>query len=200
MRVFVFQKNWIGRRYSLTDNHGSAAGLSSKFTQCTFEFSHNTQSWQHWHLIQVHQKYSRKEKEVIFSQKPNKNIYTRLFGGKWYLLYTIHKDFQKKITSFSFFKYFDAFELDVNVVNFVYYGKTRLTDPRGRHECTAPSGIQILSFSCSFRKKNLQNSRLARPLWELPPPPPQENRGSTTGIFPYLNIQVSQNWAFLGLA
>ena len=23
----------------------------------------------------------------------------------------------------SFFKYFDAFELDVNVVNFVYYGK-----------------------------------------------------------------------------
>ena len=30
------------------------------------------------------------------------------------------------MTSFSFFKYFDAFELDVNVVNFVYYGKTRL--------------------------------------------------------------------------
>ena len=29
------------------------------------------------------------------------------------------------MTSFSFFKYFDAFELDVNVVNFVYYGKTR---------------------------------------------------------------------------
>ena len=30
------------------------------------------------------------------------------------------------MTSFSFFKYFDAFELDVNVVNFVYYGKTRV--------------------------------------------------------------------------
>ena len=28
--------------------------------------------------------------------------------------------------SCSFFKYFDVFELDVNVVNFVYYGKTRL--------------------------------------------------------------------------
>ena len=28
--------------------------------------------------------------------------------------------------SFSFFKYFDAFELDVNVDNFVYYGKNRL--------------------------------------------------------------------------
>ena len=27
------------------------------------------------------------------------------------------------MTSFSFFKYFDAFELDVNIVNFVYYGK-----------------------------------------------------------------------------
>ena len=27
------------------------------------------------------------------------------------------------MTSFSFFKYFDAFELDVNVVNFVYYGE-----------------------------------------------------------------------------
>ena len=31
------------------------------------------------------------------------------------------------MTSFSFFKYFDAFELDVNVVNFVYYGKTWIT-------------------------------------------------------------------------
>ena len=30
------------------------------------------------------------------------------------------------MTSFSFCKYFDAFELDVNVVNFVYYGKTRI--------------------------------------------------------------------------
>ena len=39
------------------------------------EFSHNTQSWQHWHLIQMHQKHSRKEKEVIFSQNPYKNIH-----------------------------------------------------------------------------------------------------------------------------
>ena len=29
------------------------------------------------------------------------------------------------MTSFSFFKYFDAFELGVIFVNFVYYGKTR---------------------------------------------------------------------------
>ena len=38
----------------------------------------------------------------------------------------MHKDFLKKMTSFSFFKYFDAFELDVNIVKFVYYGKTRM--------------------------------------------------------------------------
>ena len=31
------------------------------------------------------------------------------------------------MTSFLFFKYFDAFELDVNVVNFVFYGKTRMS-------------------------------------------------------------------------
>ena len=65
-------------------------------------------------------------KKKSFSPKILIKIYTRLFGGKLYLLFIIHKDFHKKITSFSFFKYFDAFELDVNVVNFVYYGKTRL--------------------------------------------------------------------------
>ena len=32
------------------------------------------------------------------------------------------------MTSFSFFKYFDAFELDVNVVNFVYYRKIWLKE------------------------------------------------------------------------
>ena len=32
------------------------------------------------------------------------------------------------MTSFSFFKYFDAFELDVNVVNFVYYEETRMNN------------------------------------------------------------------------
>ena len=37
-----------------------------------------------------------------------------------------------------------------------------------------PPGVQILSFSCSFR----QNNRLAHPLWELAPP--QENPGSAT--------------------
>ena len=33
---------------------------------------------------------------------------------------------REKITSFSFLDIFDAFELDVNVVNFVYYEKTRM--------------------------------------------------------------------------
>ena len=32
------------------------------------------------------------------------------------------------MTSLSFFKYFDSFELDVNVVNFAYYGKTRIEE------------------------------------------------------------------------
>ena len=102
----------------------------SHYTQISsyiFEFSHNTQSWQHWHLIQMHQKYSRKEKEVIFSQNPNR-IYTRLFWGKMISFVYNTLGFSEKITSFSFFKYFDAFELDVNVVNFVHYGKTRLRD------------------------------------------------------------------------
>ena len=30
------------------------------------------------------------------------------------------------MTSYSFSKYFDVFELDVNVVKFIYYGKTYL--------------------------------------------------------------------------
>ena len=38
------------------------------------------------------------------------------------------------MTSFSFFKYFDASELDVNVVNFVYYGKTRLGRPSSKEK------------------------------------------------------------------
>ena len=39
--------------------------------------------------------------------------------------------FQEKMTFFPSLNIFDAFELDVNVVNFVYYGKTRLqqSDP-----------------------------------------------------------------------
>ena len=39
-------------------------------TQVAVEFSHNTQSWQHWHLIQMHQKYLKNEKELIFSENP----------------------------------------------------------------------------------------------------------------------------------
>ena len=35
-------------------------------------------------------------------------------------------EFSEKITSFSFLEYFDAFELDANVVNFVHYEKTRI--------------------------------------------------------------------------
>ena len=34
------------------------------------EFSHNTQSWQHWHLTQMHQNILKNEKEVFFSENP----------------------------------------------------------------------------------------------------------------------------------
>ena len=34
----------------------------------------------------------------------------------------------------------------------------------------APLRVQILSFSCSFWQKNLQNNRLAHPFWELAHP------------------------------
>ena len=44
---------------------------------------------------------------------------------------------------------------------------------KGAPGTRAPLGVQILSFSCSFRQKN----RLAHPLWELAP---QENPGSAT--------------------
>ena len=43
------------------------------------------------------------------------------------------------MTSFSFFKYSDAFEL-VNVVDFVYYGKTRMI---GQFKETIPIFLKI---------------------------------------------------------
>ena len=47
--------------------------------------------------------------------------------------------------SFAFFKYFDAFELDVNVVNFVYYGKTRMcTDVAIVMECQLSSLLEYV--------------------------------------------------------
>ena len=45
-----------------------------------------------------------------------------------------------------------------------------------------PPGVEILSYSCSFRQKNLQNIRLAHRLWELALPT-QENPGLTTDQF-----------------
>ena len=33
-----------------------------------------------------------------------------------------------KIYSFAFFEYFDAFEIDASIANFVHYGETRLDD------------------------------------------------------------------------
>ena len=51
------------------------------------------------------------------------------------------------MTSFSLFKYLDAFELDVNVVNFVYYGKTRMNTKIATDGCAFSTKVQgILLF------------------------------------------------------
>ena len=48
---------------------------------------------------------------------------------------------------------------------------------QGRAHSPAPPGVQILSFPCSFRQKNLQNN----PNLELAHPP-RENPGSATAV------------------
>ena len=60
-----------------------------------------------------------------------------------------------------------------------------LADPRGTTH--ARLGIQMLSFSPSFRHKNCKNNRLAHPLWELAPP------SGKTWTRPCHNY-CSQNW------
>ena len=52
------------------------------------------------------------------------------------------------MTSFSFFKYFDAFELDVSVVNFVYYGKTRMIFSKKAKFTELPAACDRFSLVC----------------------------------------------------
>ena len=62
-------------------------------------------------------------------------------------------EFSEKITSFSFLEYLDAFEVDVNVVNFVYYGKTRLLHAG----CTPPlliAKLAMLTLSMCYEPLN----------------------------------------------
>ena len=54
------------------------------------------------------------------------------------------------MTTFSFFKYFDAFQLDVNIVNFVYYGKTRI--PRHKFKNLKEPVSEELTSICTFMK------------------------------------------------
>ena len=59
------------------------------------------------------------------------------------------------MTSFSFFKYFDAFELDVNIANFVYYGKTRL--------CSLVSSLFVsstIAINCPLICNNNNNNNV----------------------------------------
>ena len=64
--------------------------------------------------------------------------------------------FSEKMTSFSFFKYFNAFELDVDVFKFVYYGKTRIwrlfvTGIRGYW------GLSLLPKAVKIKTSSLEN-------------------------------------------
>ena len=52
-----------------------------------------------------------------------------------------------------------------------------------------PSRSKCFKFSCSFQQKNLQNNRLAHPLWKLAPP--QENPGSASVY--YVKTKKSSN-------
>ena len=63
------------------------------------------------------------------------------------------------MTSISFFKYSDVFELDVNVVNFVYYGKTRLLYMNTTHGSAASFAqwsFQFLSLLTMKTKEQKQ--------------------------------------------
>ena len=61
-------------------------------------------------------------------------------------------------------------------------GNAALEDPKGRQE-REPRGPNPFIFM-QFRQKNLQNNRLAHPLWELVPS--QENSGSATVLCFYV--------------
>ena len=86
--------------------------------------------------------YSKNEKEVIFSENHNV-LYIKefIFPETSYCIFLL--GFQEKMNSFSFLEYFDAFELDVNVVNFVYCGKTRLFRWERPIECLMATGPYI---------------------------------------------------------
>ena len=83
----------------------------------TVEFFRNTQSWQHWHLIQMIW--------TMFKEWKGSHIFAN--PNVWY---TKEFVFQPKSLIYIFIRIlwilYDAFELDANVANFVYYGKTRI--------------------------------------------------------------------------
>ena len=70
-------------------------------------------------------------------------------------------------------------QFDSNAPAKKHSGRTACSGRSKWGQGRAPLGVQIFSFSCSFRQKN----RLAHPLWELAPTP-QENPGSATGMVP----------------
>ena len=54
-----------------------------------------------------------------------------------------------------------------------------------------PLSVQILSFSCSFQQKDLQNNRLVHPTRELAPPPAREIPDSLLMLFKFRRKELS---------
>ena len=70
-----------------------------------------------------------------------------------------------------------SYILNERCVNMTPWQYPTLADPGGARDVCPPRGPNSLIFM-QFSANNLQNSRLAHPLWELAPP--QENLGSAT--------------------
>ena len=77
----------------------------------------------------MHQNILRMKKKSFFLKIRMYYIQKMSFSPKQPSVYFL-LGFWEIMTSFSVLEYFDAFQLDVNVVNFVYYGKTRKVKDR----------------------------------------------------------------------
>ena len=85
-----------------------------------FEFSHNLQSWQYWYLIQMYWTTFKELKGILFCTKILRYVFKRFHFCPKSLMYIFIRIFS------ILWILFDVIELDANVANFVYYGKTRI--------------------------------------------------------------------------
>ena len=95
--------------------------------KASLEFSRNTQSWQCWHLIQMHRTIFKGWKRFHFFPEFLIKMYMKLLGKDESFVYNTFAISVKNYFLFIIWILSNAFELGANVVNFVYYGKTRLS-------------------------------------------------------------------------